>query len=113
MKRQIGVAVACVVGFLLSQGASAATSTATGTVTYLYSYGDGRILVSGFIFPNATCMNNGAFWIEGNHPSFARLLATILTAKATGAQVQVTAKSDTCWYPEITADASTYIIVFP
>jgi hypothetical protein len=25
----------------------------------------------------------------------------------------VTAKTDNCWYPEITADSTTYIVAFP
>src|SRR5512138_727231 len=59
----------------LSTTASAANGTATGTVGQIYTYGDGRVLVTGFGFPDATCSNNGAFYIRGDHPHLERMLA--------------------------------------
>ena len=94
-----------------SGNAQAATAGATGTVKDIYTYGDGRILVSGFGYPNSNCNNKYGFWIPGNHPHLQRILSVILSAKATGASLTVVAKIDNCWYPEITADSSTYVIM--
>lgn len=85
----------------LSTTASAVNGAATGTVGQIYTYGDGRVLVTGFAFPDATCSNNGAFYIPGDHPHLERILAVVLTARATGARLSVTATIDNCWYPEI------------
>jgi hypothetical protein len=91
--------------------ASAATGTAAGTIVHVYTYGDGRVLVTGLSFSNNYCSNNGGFWVDGAHPHLQRILALVLSAQASGATVTVTAKTDNCWYPEITQDPSTYVIV--
>lgn len=98
---------------ILSSTALAATGGGSGTIQYVYTYGDGSVLVTGFPFPGATCSNNNGFYVEASHPNFARLLATILAAKASGQSITVNAKIDNCWYPTITSDASTYIILGP
>lgn len=106
-----------IVSFLVlgSQAASALTGSASSTVKYVYTYGDGRVLVTGtgFTFAGATCMNSGGFWIDGAHPHLQRILALVLTAKASGLTLTVNAKIDNCWYPEIVNDTSTYVIVGP
>ena len=98
---------------LLPLTASAVSGSATAVPQYIYTYGDGRVLVTGFSFTNTTCSNNGGFWIPGNHPYLSRYLALVISAKATGKQLQVVAKTDNCWYPEITTDTNSYIIEFP
>lgn len=35
----------------------------------------------------------------------------MLAAQASGATIAVVAKIDNCWYPEITEDTTTYVIV--
>jgi hypothetical protein len=96
-----------------SSNVVAATGSGSGTIQYVYTYGDGSVLVTGFAFPGASCNNNSGFYIESTHPHFARLMATILTAKASGQSIIVNAKIDNCWYPTITADTSTYIVLGP
>lgn len=93
--------------------AQAATGSAQGTVQYIYTYGDGMVLVTGFYFSTATCTNNGGFFIAGNHPNNAKLVAQILAAKAMGTTLQVIANVDNCWYPEIGTTAANYIVAFP
>jgi hypothetical protein len=101
----------CVVALGLSGGyANAQTASATGTVQSIRTYGDGRVLVTGFSFPGATC-NNGSFWIPGDHPKLSAFLASLLSAKAMGLTITVVAKIDNCWFPEITNDSTTLIIV--
>lgn len=95
---------------LFGAQASAVTEGATGTVQSVRTYGDGRVLVTGFSFNTTTC-NNGSFWIPGDHPKLERMLATILTAKATGATITVLAKTDCSWFPEITTDSTTYVLL--
>lgn len=90
----------------------AQTDAVTAQIQSVRTYGDGRVLVTGFTFSGVTC-NNGSFWIPGDHPSLARLLATILAAKASGATITVVAKTDCTWFPEITQDSSTVIILNP
>jgi hypothetical protein len=97
---------------ILSGQVFAQTEGVTGTVQSVRTYGDGRVLVTGFTFNTATC-SNGSFWIPGDHPNMARLLATVLTAKASGATLTVIAKTDCSWFPEITQDSSTQIILNP
>jgi hypothetical protein len=91
--------------------AFAVTATASGAVTSIYTYGDGSVLVTGINFPTGTCSHNSGVYIEGANPALSRLLATILTAKASGLSISVNAKVDGCWYPTITADSTTYIIL--
>jgi len=77
-----------VVALFMTAGAPVAlatTGTATGTIQRIYTYGDGSVLVTGFYFAGATCTNNSAFYIQGTHPQFARLMAVILAAKTSGA----------------------------
>lgn len=109
MKRSISgnlfIALIFVTGHALAQ-----TEGVTGTVQSMRTYGDGRVLVTGFTFSTSTC-NNGSFWIPGDHPKLERLLATILTAKASGASLTVVAKTDNCWLPEITIDSSTFVLI--
>jgi hypothetical protein len=113
INRRMGSLAALVLAMTLSQTASAVVGSATGVPQYVYTYGDGRVLVTGFTFTNTTCSNNGGFWIDGSHPYLQRIMALVLTAKATGRQLQVTAKTDNCWYPEITTDTYSYVIEFP
>lgn len=111
--RLSGTLAACLGLALASTSAVAEIGSAQGTIQHVYTYGDGRILVSGFNFSGASCTNNGGFVVYGSHPHFARLLSVVLSAKATGTTLAVTAKTDNCWYPEITADSTTYIVAFP
>ena len=92
-----------------AQSSFAATAKAEGKVGNVYVYGDGRVLVTGFTFPGASCNNNGGFWMRGNHPHLDRILSNILTAKATGTKVNVIAKINDCWYPELLNSSSTYL----
>ena len=103
------------VALMLSPCAFSTVGTATGTIQNIYTYGDGRILVigTGFNYSTTGCSNSSGFYIPGSHPQAQRLLASLLAAKATGTSLTVTAKTDGCWYPEITTDPSTYIIVNP
>jgi hypothetical protein len=102
---------ACVLAATLNgTEALAQTEGATGTVQSVRTYGDGRVLVTGFTFSTTTC-NNGSFWIPGDHPKLDRLLATILTAQTTGATITVLAKTDCSWFPEITTDSTTYVLL--
>jgi hypothetical protein len=96
----------------ISVQALALTGSASGVIQDVRVYGDGRVLVTGFTFSGATC-NNGSFWIPGDHPNIARLLSAILAAKASGATLTVSAKIDCSWFPEITQDSSTVVIVNP
>lgn len=75
LNRRIGSLAALVLAMTLSQTASAVVGSATGIPQYIYTYGDGRVLVTGFSFAGSTCANNGAFRIEGNHPYLQRILA--------------------------------------
>lgn len=95
----------------LSGLASATTGAAEGKILYVYTYGDGRVLATGLSFASHSCSNNGGFWIPPDHPQIQKLLALILAAQASGATVIVNAKTDNCWYPEITQDTLTYVIV--
>lgn len=113
INRRIGSLAVLLLAMTLSQTASAVVGSATGIPQYIYTYGDGRVLVTGFSFTNTTCSNNGGFWIPGNHPHLQRFLALVMTAKATGRQIQISAKTDNCWYPEITTDTNSYVIEFP
>lgn len=104
--------VACIlatVTLLFSSPSWAAFGSVEGTVNRIYTYGSGKILVTGFTFPNATCSHNGAFWIPASHPELETWLSLILTAKATGVTVFVMASIDNCWYPEITTSSSSYM----
>jgi hypothetical protein len=113
MKRLIR-AIATFLGIVtVSTAAFAAVGSSQGTVTATRIYGDGSVLVSGFYFSGATCSNNGAFVINASHPQFSRLFATVLSAKATGATLSIVAKTDNCWYPEISQDMTTYIYTHP
>jgi hypothetical protein len=94
---------------LVPHGAVAALGSSQGTVTNFTVYGDGRVLVSGFNFSGASCSGNGALVIYGNHPHLSRLLGVIVAAKASGTPLTVVAKTDNCWYPEITIDSTTYV----
>jgi hypothetical protein len=85
--------------------------TSEGKIANVYTYGDGRVLVTGLSFSGATCEANGGFWIPGTHPHLQRFLGLILAAQASGATISVVAKTDNCWYPEITADPSSYVIL--
>ena len=96
---------------VFSQSASAAVGSASGTIQSLYTYGDGRILVRGLTFSTGTCSSNTGFTVAADHPNFARILATLLTARAMGLTITVVAKVDNCWYPEITTDSTTYVIL--
>lgn len=99
---------------LLLVSATASALTAQGTVQYIYTYGDGTILVTGFNFSGAPCGNNGGFFIAGSHPNRSQILAQVLAAKAQGTTVEVAAHAATgCWYPQITTDSSTYVVVYP
>jgi hypothetical protein len=98
-----------IAGFICCSVVNAGTSE--GKITNVYTYGDGRVLVTGLTFSGATCDVNGGFWIPGTHPHLQRLLGLILSAQATGATVSVVAKTENCWYPEITADTSSYVIL--
>ena len=110
----INTAILLLIIFITITGqALAQTEAATGTVQSVQTYGDGRVLVPGFQFTAALCNNNGSFWIPGDHPHLEKLLSTILTAKATGQQLTVVAKTDNCWYPEITQESTTYIVLDP
>lgn len=105
-----------VVALFMTAGAPVAlatTGTATGTIQRIYTYGDGSVLVTGFYFAGATCTNNSAFYIQGTHPHLARLMAVILAAKTSGATLAVTAQTNSCWYPQIGTDGSTYISIEP
>ena len=100
-------------GFLalvVSFAVNAATDTAEGTVSRVYTYGDGRVLVTGFTFTSTSC-NNGGFYIRATHPNIDRLLALVLSAQARGATLLVSAEVDNCWYPEITESSTTYVRV--
>lgn len=104
--------VLCFAGLLCLSGAmNAQAGTATGTIASVYTYGDGRVLVLGLAFSGATCTNNGGFWIPPAHPHLQRMLALILSAQASGATITAVAKTDSCWYPEITQDTNSYVIV--
>jgi hypothetical protein len=98
-----------IAGFIWGSVVNAGTSE--GKITNVYTYGDGRVLVTGLMFSGATCEVNGGFWIPGNHPNLQRLLALILSAQATGATISVVAKTENCWYPEITQDPNSYVIL--
>jgi hypothetical protein len=99
---------------LLLVSATASALTAQGTVQYVYTYGDGTILVTGFNFSGAPCGNNGGFFIAGSHPNRSQILAQVLAAKAQGTTLEVAAHVATgCWYPQITTDASTYVVAYP
>jgi hypothetical protein len=113
MRTKLTIALLAAAASLFSMSSLAALDSAQGTVQGMHTYGDGRVLVSGFNFSNATCSNNSGFVIYGSHPHFQRLLAIILTAKAMGPTLAVVAKSDNCWYPEITQDSTTYIYANP
>lgn len=78
-------------------------------------YGTGKVLVMGpnFQFANANCSNNGGFFIPANHPRLKELLALVLSARATGSQLQVYASIDNCWYPQITEDEASHVFVYP
>ena len=95
----------------LSGLAYAQTGASQGKITNVYTYGDGRVLVLGLTFAGETCSNDGGFWIPPSHPQLPRLLALVLSAQASGATIEVVAKTDNCWYPEITQDTSSYVIV--
>jgi len=110
-KKHIAAFVACLTALLFSQAASAVIGSASGTVAYIYTYGDGSVLVTGPYFASGTCSNNGGFYIPATHPNLSRILATVVLAKASGLEVSVAAKTDSCWYPTITTDASTYVTV--
>lgn len=112
MKHSLVVCITAIL-LLLSDHSRAATGSAQGTVQNIYTYGDGMVLVTGFYFSSASCTNNGAFFIAGNHPHHAKLLAQILSAKAMGTTLQVIANIDSCWYPEMGTTAATYIVAFP
>lgn len=94
-------------------GALAGTGSGQGVPQYVYTYGNGMMLVTGLTFSGATCNNNGGFVVAASHPQFSRIMALVLAARAQGAALQVVAKTDNCWYPEITEDASTYIVMLP
>lgn len=91
----------------------AATGSVTGVINKVVVYGDGKVLVTGtgLVFSGASCSNIGGFYIPGDHPNMQRLLSQILTAKAMGSELDVVAKTDNCWYPEITQNNSTYIVL--
>jgi len=93
--------------------ALAQTGAATGIPQTILTYGNGMVLVTGLYFSAGTCSNNSGFVIYADHPYFARILSTVLTAKALGATLSVSAKIDSCWYPEITQDPSTYVSINP
>lgn len=95
----------------LSSLANATTGTAEGKITNVYTYGDGRVLVLGLTFGGTSCTTDGGFWIPWDHPALPRMLALILSAQASGATISVVAKTDNCWYPEITRDTNSYVIV--
>lgn len=88
----------------------AQTEGATGIVQSVRTYGDGKVLVTGFSFSTATC-NNGSFTIPGDHPHLSKLLSMVLTAKTTGVPITVVAKTDCSWFPEITPDGTTYVFI--
>lgn len=111
--RSLRAVAACLGLALGSATAFGATGSATGTIQYIYTYGDGTVLVTGLNFSGASCTNNGGFVNPGAHPSFARLLRVVLSATAAGTTLTVIAKTDNCWYPEITADPTTYIVAYP
>jgi len=113
MTRKLFIVVLGLAASVFSTGASGATGSASGRVRYIYTYGDGSVLVTGFTFATATCSNNTGFWIDASHPNFSRLYAIILAARATNAQLDVVAKIDNCWYPQVTSDASTYLVTYP
>ena len=113
MNRRIKSALLGVIALCASQASFAVLGTAVGNVNYVYVYGDGRVLVNGFTFSGATCTQNGSFWIDGDHPHIARILALVLSAKASGTQLTVSAKIDNCWYPQITADSTTFVVMDP
>ena len=86
-------------------------SQATGKIKSIYHYGNGRVLVTGFSFPNTTCNNNGGFWISQNHPKLSDLLGTLIYAHARDAELTVKAKVTDCWYPEIDTTYESRIIL--
>jgi hypothetical protein len=107
------LSIAVCLAISASSDARAQTGSAQGTIQYVYTYGNGMVLFVGPYFAQATCSNKSGFFIAPDHPHFSRLLAVLLAAKASGATVEVVAKIDNCWYPEITSDASTYFVVLP
>lgn len=98
---------------LVAGTAAAAFGGGSGNVQYIYTYGDGSVLVTGITFTGAGCSNNSGFWIPGTHPHLAKILANVLAAKASGMPLSVSAKIDNCWYPEITNDSASYVVVGP
>lgn len=102
-----------ILSFFGARGANALTGGATGTVQSISTYGNGMVLVTGLYFSGATCGNSSGFVIYADNPNFKQLLTTVITAKTTGATLSVVAKTDSCWYPEITQDSTTYISINP
>jgi hypothetical protein len=99
--------------FFLGGRTFAQTGGATGQVQYILTYGNGMVLVTGLYFSGATCSNSSGFVIYADNPNFKQLLSTVLMAKAMGATLSVAAKTDNCWYPEITQDSTTFISINP
>lgn len=109
--RRVFVGAAGFLWWVGSNAALAATGSAQGVPQYVYTYGNGMMLVTGMSFSGATCSNNGGFVVAASHPHFSKIMALVLAARAQGAALQVVAKIDNCWYPEITEDLSTYIVM--
>lgn len=113
-KRIEGIKMRTAVLLVLSMihaGAVAENAASTGTVQSIYTYGDGTVLVTGFHFSGASCINNGAFFLAGSHPNLPKVLALLISAKTTGATVTVVAKIDNCWYPQFMTDQTSYLVV--
>ena len=47
--------VLCVLLSLTSAHALSATAISDGSIDRIYTYGDGRVLVTGIVFPTGTC----------------------------------------------------------
>jgi hypothetical protein len=107
--------VRCLLLFM-SAGAStlAQAATAQGTVQQVWIYGNGDAVITGFTFSGASCSVNNGFTLPATNPNFSKLMAVILSAKATGATLQVSAAKTTgCWYPGITPDGDSYVVLLP
>lgn len=107
------VLVLCFSMFAFAVSVFAQTGVGQGTIQQIYMYGNGSIVVSGIQFSGIGCSNSHGFLIGSDNPNFARLLAVILSARSMGATLIVSAKTDNCWYPEVTQDSMHYVLLQP
>lgn len=85
-------------------------ATAVGTITDVWSYANGNVVVTGLNFGTTGCSNSHGFIVEYGSNGYSTIMATLLSARAMGAQIEVNASvTSGCWYPTIASGGSDYV----